>query len=230
MDLLNGLMRINREIDEISEGVKSFLRDSFDVDNFPDRDRYIFSGHADFVENEDRSRQMVFQVPTGTDFFAERLMFTAGVRLITTAPATDGPNEIVHRPALLPTAENVNSSGNDNRIIDFFFSLSETYVDDRGRSVNRDMQNMPVPVALAYSAAVNFKSNDGTRYASFEYPSALVFDEPLYLRAGSSVTVTVAPSLAAPRNATVFADQTLQTDQNEYRVTAYLEGYKEFRK
>lgn len=230
MDLLNGLMKINKEVDELSEDIKGFLRDVFDVNNFPDRDWYAFSGFADFVENEDRARQVVFQIPAGTDFFAERLMFTAGVRRITSNSATDGPDEIVHRPALLPTTENVNSGGNDNRIIDFFFSLSETYVNDQGRRVNRDMQNMPTPVALAYSAAVNYKDNDGVRYANFEYPSALVFDEPLYLRAGSSVTVTMAPSLAAPRNVSGGFDQTLQSDQHEYRVTAYLEGYKEFRR
>jgi hypothetical protein len=186
---------------------------------------YVFIGEVFFGQGDTTAQDVVFQIPEDAAFVAKRMNVYPAFKFTTTDEATFGPPEISYRPCVFTSQQQALTPEvqSDNAAIDCFLSLSETYA-SKGKSHTRNLQNMPVPVQLFYSDALNWKPVQGAasvnlKYESFEFPAAMVFDEDYLLPPGSSVTVKVNPSFSQLRDPG-------SERQNEYRLTVVLEGFK----
>jgi len=192
-----------------------------------DRVYYPFIGEIFFPQQATNAQDIVFQVPSNDGFVAERLSIYPAFRFVTPDPVTNGPDEISYRPCILSNTQYAFGEDlrNEKAVVDCLISLVETYQGVKGAPITRALQNIPTPAAHLFSSPTNFKpAIDGGYFASFEFPSAMVFPDEYYLPPGSSITCKIAPVFAALRSDPEGGgDPTLQ---NEYRLTVVLEGYK----
>jgi hypothetical protein len=201
---------------------------------YGDRVYYPFVGEVFFAQTDNVAQDIIFQIPAGSDYVAERLAIYPAFKFTTPDEAANGPPEVSYRPCILSSTMYafVPNFQGDRAAVDCAVSITETFPNSKGEPVTRQLQNLPTPSGLFYSSPINYRSADfvGTgaqaRYnASFEFPSAMVFPKDYLLPAASSLTCKVAPLFASVRSEPneVGGDPTLQ---NEYRLTLVLEGYK----
>lgn len=215
---------------DVSELLQLRRAANFDAD----RVNYTFVAEAVFAQGDSNARDLVFVVPDSNDFVVERLGLYPFFRFVTTDEGANGPPEQSFRPCVFTSYEGTFNPNIevDAAAMDCYVSISETLV-RAGTSLNRSYQNIPTPVQLLFSGAINYRRGGNPvvdpYYSSFQFPGGLVFPCPYLLPAGSSMTVKVAPLFAGLRvdPAAPAANETLQ---NEYRVTAVLEGYKKVRR
>lgn len=217
-------------IEKLHDRLERVLRNRDRI--YGERVDYPFIGEVIFPQGDNTAQDILFQVPESCDFVGQRLAAYASFRNVSTDTSANGPNDIAFRPCLWSSAMyTMNTNLQDIRaLVDCFISMSETYRNAQGAQITRALQNLPTPVQALYSSPVNYRAArdvGGNLYynASFEFPSAFVFPHDYILKAGSALTVKVAPSFACLRVDPVEpeADTTLQ---NEYKITVVLEGYK----
>ena len=230
------LVQQQKKLDDLLQKIASLRvrRRSNPMDG--DRIDYSFVRSIQFRQQDNSAQNILFSIPQETDFVAERLSFYPSYRFITTDEATNGPPEISFRPCLFTFYEGAMNPfiGTDavDGLVDCFVDISESYVEN-GKTLSRRYQNMPTPMSMFYSGVINYRSGGeqflaaigDSKYDGFEFPSGMVFPCPYLLTAGSALTIRIAPSFAGAR-----VDPALPggdpTQQNEYQVTAVLEGFK----
>jgi hypothetical protein len=195
-----------------------------------DRIDYRYVGSIRFLQQDNNAHDIVFSISDDADFVAERLSLYPSVRFNTSDVTANGPPEIVSRPCIFSFYEGA------------FMGAEQTRINYDAACVNRAYQNTPFPAQVMFSGAVNYKST-GYRiaafgavdvtfdryYADFEFPSAMLFPTDWYLPAGSDFQIKISPNFSSIRSdpAGAAGDATLQ---NEYEITAVLEGYKKVRR
>jgi hypothetical protein len=238
-EFLAGLRKQQRQIDEMVARAEKAVRKQRYSAQDGDRITYSFVGSVDFPQQNDTAQDVIFTVPEQQDFFAERLAFFPFFRYETTDEANNGPSEVSYRPCVFTSYEGVFNPRiqTDAAAVDCSIALSETFYNEKGQQISRAMQNMPTPVELFRSGAVNYRRGGRTGlggvqdpqidpyYAGFEFPTAMLFSIPWFLPGGTSVTVKIAPNFAGVREDPVLTNAD-QTNLNAYRVTAVLSGYK----
>jgi len=195
-------------------------------------------GHAIFEQGSVAAQDLIFQIPENLKFEVERVQFFVGFRLKTTNADVDGPSERTFRPCVFTHYEQANYPRvqYDPASMDVLIQISETYIDAKGQSRSRVLQNMPTPVAHFYSGAISMRqtssnfaapNNADLYYANFSFPSGFLFAKPWELPGGSSVTIKVSPIFAGVRFDPAYNTSAPNvTALNEYRFTAVLDGFK----
>jgi len=230
------LVEQQKEIDELLTRVERLRARRRDRVRDGDRIDYAFVDSITFSERDNAAQNIVFTVPQETDYVAERLSFYPSYRFVTTDEAANGPDEIPFRPCVFSGYEGamLNSFELDSvaGIVDCVVDISEDYRLG-SKTKSRRYQNISTPVSMFYSGAINYRQgfsvggvlSADVRYDGFEFASTMPFPCPYLLAGGSSLTIRIAPILAAQRLPTTGPNAD-PTQQNEYRVTAVLEGFK----
>lgn len=175
-----------------------------------------------FKQGENTSGPLVFQSPSTHEFEAHRLALYPEIRLVSVRSA-NGTSEITYRPTHWTHAVMVAlTSGPLSQIwanvLDRLLDAQVELTLQIGKENSREMQSAPFPVAQCFSGAVNSDTVGGTLVTS--RPGLLVFQRPVMLRPGRSLLCKITPTFSGTR--------TLDARQNEYRITAVLEGAKVF--
>ena len=180
------LVEQQKEIDDLLRRVEALRIRRRNTPMSGDRIDYSFVESIQFRQQENVAQNIVFSIPQETDYVAERLSFYPSYRFVTTDEAGNGPPEISFRPCIFssyegafnPFVETDSTAG----AVDCFIDISENYIEN-GKSLSRRYQNLPTPVEMFYSGAVNYRqggfqggSQDiDDRYDGFEFPSTMVF-------------------------------------------------------
>jgi len=237
-DVLEAIHEQQETIEALLGDVNSMLKLRREALHDADRVNYTFVGEQRFAQGDSNARDIVFTIPDSGGFVAERIALYPSFRFVTTDEVANGPPEQSFRPCVFVSYEGAFSPDlpADAASMDCYVTLTETFTQG-GAPVNRAYQNIPIPVQLLFCGAVNYRRGGNTQtggsgdpyYSTFQFPGGFVFPKEYLLPAGSSLTIKVAPLFAGLRvdPATPGADETLQ---NEYKVTAVLEGYKKVRR
>ena len=239
--LTQSLQRQQQELEAMHNRVDRLLAQRRSTAHDADRMEYAYVGDVVFPQQDTQARYITFPIPENTEFVAKRLTMYPFFRFVTTDHAANGPDEVPFRQCIFASNESSYAGGRGEirqhaASVDCFLSLSETYTDEKGQRVNRFYQNMPWPVEFLRSGSVNYRSGfvftssavrSDLYYDGFEYPSAFLFDCDYVLPPGSNFRLSVAPIFAGVRfDPAETGPSGDDTQQNEYKLVAVLEGYK----
>jgi hypothetical protein len=243
------LQKQHKKLDGLLTKAEKLIKDRRVTARDGDRVEYRFIESAVFAQQDNTARDIVFAIPEGQDFVAERFSLYVAQRFVTPDPANYGPDEVVHRPCIFSFFEGAYNQAGYTRFeydaasIDCFLQFSENY-QVGGKTFSRSYQNMPFPAQLCFSGGINYKptlfsqinTNAGyfgfdMYYATFQHPSGLLFPVQWYLPGGSDFQIKIAPNFASlrsdPNDVDIFDNPIGDPNiQNEYKLTAVLEGYK----
>lgn len=186
-----------------------------------DRVAHFLQSSFVFRQSENLQNQLIFNVPKGFSFEAQRLALYPEVRIVSIEDA-DGDSEITFRPTLWTNAIAVSLTTASlaqafdtptDRLVDATVQLTQVEADG---VTTHDLQNAPFPVAHAFSAPVN--SDLGGAQLISARPGKLVFAAPITLAPGTAFAARITPTFSGVRTA--------DTRLNEYRIVGVLEGFK----
>lgn len=210
-DLILQAQRKNLSYREDKDRILHFLQDSFT-----------------FVEGENTTQNLIFNVPFVDSFEAVRLYLWPSTRLVARdGKSTATPNELVFRPTFWTCQSkwSVQYSG-----IDALVEAVVSFPDGKTRSY----QNSAWPASQAFSFST-LPDNTDSLFFRTNSAGALVFDPCLLLDRGSTVTLRVTPLFAAqfygyrpPADGSLQPLPLYGADEyiREYQITGVLEGYK----
>jgi hypothetical protein len=231
MGFLNDVLKQQKRLDELIGGADKLYGERFSAG---DKEYYAHQQEITFLQGDNAAQNVVFTIPEGTDFYAERLSAFPSYRFVTTDEATNGPPERTYRPcvmafyeqAFFPLVENDAEWG----AVDFRFELQETFYRG-GQAVSRSLQNEPIPAQLLFSGPCDYRPGytistiTAGRFNSFSFPTAMEFPIPLLLNGGSALRMAVNPTFAGLREDPANPANSLAR-QNEYKLTVILEGQR----
>lgn len=211
MTLAERLVKQSDDIDRLFQRVVSLdLQSRFG-------ERYTaFQGSVVFSQGQLVAVPMVFNLPKGNDFRAERLSFFPGIRLISPATATQGPSERTFRPTLYSFQTPLGDPFDQSVDISIELMLGDIALQSAPFCVQQTFSGaMPTQNPFAGSLAVPF--------AAYETPSALEF--PLDMKAGETLTARITSIFTAPVDDTIVDDGRIY----QYQIIGCLEGAKVLR-
>lgn len=243
MQFMDELFKQHQKLDALLSRVEKLIKERRSDVPEGERVAYRFIESLTFRQQDNTARDIVFAIPEDSDFVAKRFNLYPFVRFVTPDPAVNGPDELVFRPCIYSFFEGAYDQAGyarfdyDAASVDCFIQFSENFLVN-GKQTSRSYQNMPFPAQIAFSEGINYKPTAFTQvnttngyfgfdryYASFQFPSAMMFPVDWYLPGGSDFQIKIAPSFASVRSepGNPAGDLTLQ---NEYQLVAVLEGYK----
>jgi hypothetical protein len=179
-----------------------------------DRILHFLTGNIVFQQKQNTVQNIVFNVPRTDDVEATRFALYPYVRRVSLSPDAPGigPSDRTFRPTIW-TKQNftaLNRSG-----VDALVELTVSFPNGKTRSY----QNAAWPASQAFSLFTSGASLSGSPFNRTEATGGLVFDAPLYLERGSTVTARITPLYSAVSP----GEQALPL---EYKIVGVLEGYK----
>ncbi|NBT35342.1 MAG: hypothetical protein EBT03_07360 [Betaproteobacteria bacterium] len=180
-----------------------------------DRILHFLTGSIVFQQNQNTVQNIVFNVPRTDDVEATRFALYPYVRRISLSPDAVGigPSERTFRPTVWTKQNNraLTMAG-----VDALIEMIVSFPNGKTRSY----QNAAWPASQAFSLLTSGAGLSGQGlFDRTEATGGLVFDAPLYLERGSTVTARITPLYS-----TVNSDE--QALPLEYKIVGVLEGYK----
>lgn len=187
------------------------------------RDQIIYSlqDQFNFVQGQNTSQLLTFNVPRSEDYEAVRFNLYPYVRVMSIDPATQGVTERTFRPTIW-AQQNIGPSEGATRTafrcsVDALVELS--FADPHGKT--RKYQNQGFYASQTFSALTSsLDNNPASCFNRFESPSALVFEPSWKMERGSTLLVQVTPLYSGPR------DPEVDDRLHEYQIRGVLEGFK----
>lgn len=180
-----------------------------------DRVLYFLQGSIVFQQGQNTVQNIVFNVPRTDDLEATRFALYPYVRQVSLTPdgANIGPSERTFRPTFW-TKQNglaISECG-----VDALVELTVAFANGKTRTY----QNAAWPASQVFSLFTsNVSPGTSPSFNRTEATGGLVFDAPLYLDRGSTVTARITPLFSA-------INTTETALPFEYQIVGVLEGYK----
>lgn len=221
----NDILEQGKNVDALLLEAMSLLarrREAFD------RIYHSLQSSYTFQQAQNTTDVLTFNVPEGHDFEATRLVIYPEIRLVSTDPTTQGPDDKVFRPTgWFPDFLNIMGVGTAGADVGVDAVIDISYTTKGGKS--HRFSNASFFAAQTFGGSVNRSSGStgngffigGGPYNRFETPGGMIFNPFFLLDAGSAMTVHVTP---------LYSGATADGRLNEYRIRGVLEGYKRVRR
>jgi hypothetical protein len=180
---------------------------------------------AEFSQGTAPSANLIFNVPADADFWAYRLLFYPYCKVVD--PVNETPDEVAYRSTAF-----AGQSFSPGVITDLVYSDYANLVDATFALIyqGKELQNIDTPISAAYCCNVEKWLVGAIWAGASQTAGGLVFDVPLFIPRGKSITCRVTPTYLGVRSIVEEIEGEIApeeiTRQHKYKIVGVLEGEK----